>query len=144
MLFRSQIVISSRSSSANLLFSQNIVQPNIAGATMTQAALAQNNNQDKYLVDINTGDLKIPTLGAIHAEGLTKSSLEKEIIKRTLEYISDEPVVNIRFVNFRVTFLGSVALPGTKVFESERVSFLQGLGEVGGVAPGGEIGRAHV
>jgi polysaccharide export outer membrane protein len=78
-------------------------------------------------------------LGVIHAEGLTKSQLEREIIKRASEYITDPPLVNIRFLNFRITFLGNVGSPGTKTFDSERVTFLQALGEVGGVAPGGDL-----
>jgi len=133
-----QINISSRSATANLLFSQNVVQSNVGGATAsTQSSMNAQVNQ--YLVDIATGDIKMPTLGVIHAEGLTKSQLEKEIIKRTAEYVTDEPVVNIRYMNFRVTFLGNVTIPGTKTFDTERVTFLQALGEVGGIAPGGDL-----
>lgn len=132
-----QIIISSRSSSANLLFSQNIVQSNVGMNMASQSATNQQANQ--YLVDIGTGDIKLPTLGTIHAEGLTKSQLEKEIIKLTAAFVSDEPVINIRYLNFRVTFLGNVATPGTKIFETERVTFLQALGEVGGISPGGDL-----
>lgn len=132
-----QIIISSRSNSANLLFSQNVVQSNIGQNVAAQSSTNQQANQ--YLVDIGTGDIKLPTLGIVHAEGLTKSQLEKEIIKLTAAYVSDEPIINIRYLNFRVTFLGNVATPGTKLFETERVTFLQALGEVGGIAPGGDL-----
>lgn len=132
-----QIIISSRSSSANLLFSQNVVSSNVGLNTPAQTSTNPQANQ--YLVDLGTGDIKLPTLGAVHAEGLTKSQLEKEIIKLTAEYVSDEPVINIRYLNFRVTFLGNVESPGTKLFETERVAFLQALGEVGGIAPGGDL-----
>jgi polysaccharide export outer membrane protein len=133
-----QINISSRSASANLLFSQNMVQSSVGGAGVsTQGSM--NTQANQYLVDLASGDLKMPMLGVIHAEGLTKSQLEREIIKRASEYITDSPVVNIRFLNFRITFLGSVGSPGTKIFDSERVTFLQALGEVGGVAPGGDL-----
>ncbi len=133
-----QINISSRSASANLLFSQNMVQPNVGGVTASSQS-TMNTQANQYLVDLATGDIKMPMLGVIPAEGLTKSQLEKEIIKRASEYITDAPVVNIRFMNFRVTFLGNVTTPGTKTFDSERVTFLQALGEVGGVAPGGDL-----
>jgi polysaccharide export outer membrane protein len=132
-----QIIISSRSSSANLLFSQNVVSSNVG---MNTPAQTWNNPQaNQYMVDIGTGDIKLPTLGTIHAEGLTKSQLEKEIIKLCTAYVSDQPVINIRYLNFRVTFLGNVANPGTKLFETERVTFLQALGEVGGISPGGDL-----
>lgn len=133
-----QINISSRSASANLLFSQNMVQSNVGGPAVSNQA-TMNNQVNQYLVDLASGDVKMPMLGMIHAEGLTKSQLEKEIVKRSSEYITDAPIVNIRFMNFRVTFLGNVATPGTKTFDSERVTFLQALGEVGGVAPGGDL-----
>jgi polysaccharide export outer membrane protein len=133
-----QINISSRSASANLLFSQNMVQSSVGGAGAS-AQGTMNAQANQYLVDLATGEIKMPMLGVIPAEGLTKSQLEKEIIQRASAYITDAPVVNIRFMNFRVTFLGNVGTPGTKIFDSERVTFLQALGEVGGVAPGGDL-----
>lgn len=131
-----QITISSRSSSTNQLFSQNYSTLNSGVITNTAG---QGPGANGYLVDITTGDIKLPLLGIIHADGMTKQDLEKEIVKRTSEYLKDEPIVNIRYLNFRVTFLGLVRLPGTKVFDSERVSFLQALGEVGGIEPGGDL-----
>ena len=132
-----QITISSRSSSSNQLFSQNYSSGSMgaSGGGASSGAV----NAGGYLVDINTGEIKLPLLGVIQADGMTKLQLEKEIIKRTTEYLREEPIVNIRYINFRVTFLGSVGSPGSKIFESERVSFLQALGDVGGVAPGGDL-----
>ncbi len=126
------ITISSRSSSSNQLFSQNYSSGGGGGSTAAVSA-------GGYLVDINTGEIKLPLLGIIQADGMTKLELEKEIIKRSSEYLREDPIVNIRYLNFRVTFLGVVGMPGSKIFESERVSFLQALGEVGGVAPGGDL-----
>lgn len=137
-----QITISSRSSSSNQLFSQNYSiagGSNAGGVTGTSTATGGGAGANGYLVDITTGEIKLPLLGVIHADGMTKLELEKEIIKRAGEYLKEDPIVNIRYLNFRVTFLGSVTLPGSKIFESERVSFLQALGEVGGIAPGGDL-----
>ena len=133
-----QITISSRSSSSNQLFSQNYSSGTI-GSTGVPSSSSAGVSPSGYLVDITTGDIKLPLLGVIHADGMTKLDLEKEIIKRSSEYLKEDPIVNIRYLNFRVTFLGSVANPGSVIFESERVSFLQALGEVGGVAPGGDL-----
>ncbi|MBU6157415.1 MAG: polysaccharide biosynthesis/export family protein [Bacteroidetes bacterium] len=133
-----QIIISTRSSATNLLFSQNLIQPNVGGnAGGNASAVADMANQ--YLVDIASGDIKIPLIGTLHAEGLTKSQLEKEVLNRAMKYVNEEPVVNIRYLNFRITFLGSVGAQGTKQFQSERVSFLQALGEAGGITPGGDL-----
>ena len=107
--------------------------------TSTGGGSASAVNANGYLVDISTGEIKLPLLGIIQADGMTKLQLEKEIIKRTTDYLREEPIVNIRYLNFRVTFLGNVGSPGSKIFESERVSFLQALGDVGGIAPGGDL-----
>ncbi len=131
-----QISISSRSSSSNQLFSLNYSAGSSGTTTGSSSAGV---SPSGYLVDITTGEIKLPLLGIIAADGMTKIQLEKEIIKRSSEYLKEDPIVNIRYLNFRVTFLGSVAQPGSKIFESERVSFLQALGEVGGVAPGGDL-----
>lgn len=132
-----QITISSRSSSSNQLFSQNYSAGSVAspgGVAGTAASGAGG-----YLVDIVTGEIKLPLLGIVKADGMTKLELEREIIKRTTDYLKEDPIVNIRYLNFRVTFLGNVGAPGSKIFESERVSFLQALGDVGGVSPGGDL-----
>lgn len=133
-----QISISSRSSSSNQLFSQNYSTGSSGVSSSSSATVV---SPSGYLVDITTGEIKLPLLGIIHADGMTKLDLEKEIIKRSAEYLKEDPIVNIRYLNFRVTFLGSVLQPGSKIFESERVSFLQALGEVGGIAPGGDLKR---
>lgn len=135
-----QISISSRSSSSNQLFSQNYSAATAdgAGGGGTSAA-AGGGTGNSYLVDIVSGDIKLPLLGVIHADSMTKTALEKEIIQRASAYLKEDPIVNIRYQNFRVTFLGEVATPGSKVFESERVSFLQALGDVGGVSKGADL-----
>lgn len=133
-----QISISSRSSSSNQLFSQNYSAA-ADGAGGGTSAAAGGGTGNSYLVDIVSGDIKLPLLGVIHADSMTKTALEKEIIQRASSYLKEDPIVNIRYQNFRVTFLGEVGTPGSKVFESERVSFLQALGDVGGVAKGADL-----
>jgi polysaccharide biosynthesis/export protein len=134
-----QITISTRSSSTNQLFSQNYsAGPSVASAGGVATPGPGNAG---YLVDITSGDIKLPFLGSIHADGMTKIQLEQEIIKRSSDYLKEDPIVNIRYLNFSVTFLGAVVSPGRIAFESERISFLQALGEVGGIAPGGDLKR---
>jgi polysaccharide export outer membrane protein len=131
-----QISISSRSASSNQLFMQNYAPSPLSTSSSTAVSSVTDRG---YLVDLSTGDIRLPLFGSIHAEGLTKKQLEHEIISKSREYVKEDPVVDIRYLNFRVTFLGSVKIPGTKVFDSERVSLLQALGEVGGIEPGGDL-----
>ncbi len=136
-----QVNISSRSSAANQLFSQNYSQGTV-GAGSGGAASSSNTTggtSNGYLVDITTGEIKLPLLGIIHADGMTKLELEKEIVKRASEYLKEDPIVNIRYQNFRVTFHGYVGAPGPVISTSERLTFLDALSEVGGVSPGGNL-----
>lgn len=133
-----QISISSRSSSANQLFSQNYSSaPGGAAGTAAGGGGAAGGNE--YLVDISSGEIKLPLLGIIHADGMTKPELEKEIVKRAGEYLKEDPIVNIRYKNFRVTFHGLVGSPGPVISTSERLTFLDALAEAGGVSPGGDL-----
>lgn len=139
-----QVNISSRSSSLNQLFSQNYSQGTVgagnAGATGAASAGAVSGGaSNSYLVDIISGDIKLPLLGIIHADGMTKNELEKEIVKRAGEYLKEDPIVNIRYQNFRVTFHGLVGSPGEVSSASERLTFLDALALAGGVAPGGNL-----
>jgi polysaccharide export outer membrane protein len=45
------------------------------------------------------------------------------------------PVVNIRFVNFRVSVLGEVNGPGTFIISNDRITILEALGMAGDLTP---------
>ncbi len=138
-----QINIASKSSSANQLFNQNFSTGAVgAGEEVGGASTGSSGDggaSNNYLVDIITGEIKLPLLGIIQADGMTKSALEKEIIKRAGDYLKEDPIVNIRYQNFRVTFHGLVGSPGSIIFPSERVTFLEALGMAGGIEQGGNL-----
>lgn len=136
-----QISIVSRSSSSNQLFSNNYSPGSLTPGTTGGTVMGGGGGANSYLVDIVTGEIKLPLLGIIPADGMTKLQLEKEIIKRASEFLKEDPIVNIRYLNFKVTFLGSVVSQGSKLFESERVTFLDALGAAGGISPGGDLKR---
>lgn len=82
-----------------------------------------------YLVDKN-GNVELPLVGKIKVEGLTFIEA-KEAIRTVAQKYYKDPVVNVRLVNFRVTFQGEVGRPGTVFFNYERVGLLDGLGQAG-------------
>jgi len=84
-----------------------------------------------YLVD-ERGSIKFPVLGSVQVAGLTKRQLE-DSIARSLEdkKLLQDPIVNVRFLNFRVTVLGEVARPTTINVVSERISIMEALGLAG-------------
>ncbi len=84
-----------------------------------------------YLVDTD-GNIHFPLLGLIKAEGLTKTQLKEKIRNLTLEKkLLLDPIVSIRFLNFRVTVLGEVGKPTVIPIPNEKISLLEALGLAG-------------
>jgi polysaccharide export outer membrane protein len=81
------------------------------------------------LVDIN-GNIQLPKIGLMYAKGKTKAELTKLIQDGLIPYLKD-PIVSIRFMNYRVTVLGEVARPMTINVSNERISILEALGMTG-------------
>ena len=86
-----------------------------------------------YLVGVD-GSVQLPLLGAIKAAGLTKEELQKNIINIILEKkLLLEPLVSIRFMNFRVTVLGEVNRPSVVSVPNEKISLLEAIGLAGDI-----------
>ena len=82
-----------------------------------------------YLVD-DDGYIDLPLLGRIRAAGQTVESLQFAIRGKLDTYLRD-PVVNVRFLNFKVTVIGEVNLPGVVPLPNSRVTILEALGLAG-------------
>jgi polysaccharide export outer membrane protein len=78
----------------------------------------------------NDGSIELPKIGKISARGKTKDQLRNTLLEALQPYLK-EPVVTIRFMNYRVTVLGEVNRPGTLPILNERVSVLEALGLAG-------------
>ena len=89
-------------------------------------------NNSGYLVDAK-GNIEFPVLGEIHVEGLTRLQLQDTIAFKLENngYIKN-PLVVVRFLNFKVFFLSS---SGGKVIsvDNERCTFLEALAMAGGL-----------
>ena len=82
-----------------------------------------------YFVDQN-GFIDFPVLGPIAVEGKTLEETKVMLVERLQRYLKD-PVVNIRYLNFKVTVLGEVYAPGTLRLTNKRVTLLEALGMAG-------------
>ena len=100
------------------------------GGTL-QGAGAQGNIG--YLVDVN-GDIQFPTLGKMHVKGMTRIQLQDTIRNRLIEggYMND-PMVDVRFLNFKVYVLGTADGGRVLNIENERCTFLEALAMAGGL-----------
>lgn len=85
-----------------------------------------------YLVD-GDGNIEFPVLGDLHVAGLTREQLQDTIATQLVSngYLKD-PLVAVRFMNFRVFFLSSA---GGRVLNitNERCTFLEALAMSGGL-----------
>ena len=96
-------------------------------------SITPNNNQGQsisgYLVDKN-GEISFPYLGRIKIEGLTTIQARELLISSLSKYLKD-PIVSVRFVNFKITVLGEVARPSAYSIATEKVSVLDAIGLAG-------------
>lgn len=117
------IAVSSLSADASAPFNSPNYAAQVPGAT--------NNITSGYLVNAS-GEIQFPFLGNIKAEGLTKEQLKNDIIKKILTAdLLKDPILNIRFLNFRVTVLGEVKNPTVINVPSEKISLLEAIGLAG-------------
>lgn len=89
----------------------------------------ENVSADGYLIDAD-GNITIPFLGNIRAEGLTKKELAA-IIKEKLTKEIVDPIVEIKQLNFKITILGEVGKPGTVRVNNDKITILEAIGEAG-------------
>ncbi len=92
--------------------------------------------QSGFLVDVS-GNIEYPRLGTLHVEGLTKSEMAT-LIKTKLAGQLTDPLVLIRFINFRITIMGEVGSPGTKNIPTEKLTILEALGMSGDITEFGK------
>lgn len=84
-----------------------------------------------YLVDTE-GYIQIQFLGKIKATGLTKKALQENIRKDLVQRkLLVDPLVEIRYLNYKVSVLGEVARPSVLTIPNEKVTLLEALGLAG-------------
>ncbi len=84
-----------------------------------------------YLVEAD-GKIKLPYLGAVKAEGLSRLQLEAFLTEKFKDY-TKEPVVNVRFLNYNFSVLGEVSKPGRFNMPTERTTILEALSIAGDI-----------
>lgn len=84
-----------------------------------------------YLVN-QDGYIQFPVLGNIKAVGLTKKQLKENITKGLVDgKLLLDPIVNIRYLNFKVTVLGEVQHPSVLSVPNEKITLLEAIGLAG-------------
>lgn len=122
------ISVSSTNAEASKLFNESNFS-----ATVTSTTNGSTQQMVGYLVT-DDGSFKFPELGRINAEGLTVKQLSDYITKQLRDKeLLIEPIVTVRFLNFRVTVLGEVTHPTVVTIPNEKMSILEALGLAGDI-----------
>jgi polysaccharide export outer membrane protein len=120
------ISVSSLNPEASAVFNQPNNNNSNGSATSATTTTATG-----FLVD-GDGNIQYPFLGVIKAAGLTKDELKDKITKSLVDKkLLVDPIVTVRFLNFKVTVLGEVAHPTVVTVPSERISLLEAIGLAG-------------
>lgn len=96
-----------------------------------QIGLTVNGRQQlqTYLVG-KDGNIDFPFLGETKAEGYSQEEFAQNLKGQIKRYVQD-PIVNVRVVNFQVSVLGEVTRPGTFDVQDDYFTLPQALGMAG-------------
>ncbi|MGL5318342.1 MAG: polysaccharide biosynthesis/export family protein [Bacteroidales bacterium] len=89
-----------------------------------------------YLVSAE-GMIDFPVIGTLKVAGLTKKECVELVKEKVSQYVKN-PIVNLQFVNFKISVLGEVNRPGAIVVPNERVTILDAVGMAGDLTIYGE------
>ncbi len=108
--------------------------PQISQSPLTGTILNPNAEEARapfkgYLVD-KDGMIDFPVLGQWKVSGLTTGQLRDQLREKLNEYLQN-PTVNVRIVNFKITVLGEVSRPSTYSVPGERITVMDALGMAG-------------
>ena len=127
------IVVSSPDATATLPFNLPTVAFQSGSNQLTSAQSLQG-----YLVDTN-GNIDFPVIGVMHVEGLSRQQLVDTLKTRLNSYLND-PIVTVKYLNYKITVLGEVSKPGSFTIPNEPITILEALGLSGDMTV---YGRRH-
>ena len=123
------INVSAPEQAAAMPFNLPVVGMPISNGSTMDLSVNGRQQMQTYLVD-SDGNIEFPVLGTLKVAGLNRQQLAAELKDKIAAYVQD-PIVNVRIVNFEVSVLGEVARPGTFDIRDEYLSLPKALGLAG-------------
>lgn len=105
------------------------VASNAAGGSNQSGGAAAGNNS--YLVD-SSGYIDYPRIGKLKMAGLSIEEAKTKLTNLLKDYLKS-PVVEVRIVNYRITMLGEVVMPGPIYTSNHRMNILDAIAIAGGI-----------
>lgn len=97
--------------------------------SLDRGGSAANLQWQGYLVDEN-GYINFPELGRLYVKDMTKEQLIAMLEER-IKIDIEKPVVNVRFLNYKITIMGEVSKPGVYSVNDEKITLPQALALAG-------------
>jgi len=101
-----------------------------SGSAEPPTSSSGENAMQKYLVD-NDGNIDFPVLGKIKVADMTKNQVEAYLKDQLRPYLKEEPLINVRMVNYKISVLGEVNRPNSYTITNEKVNVLEALALAG-------------
>lgn len=121
------ITISTLDPTSNAMFNTGT---NIQGTNINSSSAGTTNlGKEGYLVGTD-GTINFPVVGKIELSGLTLTQAHNRMTEELVKYVK-EPIVNLRYLNFKVTVIGEVNRPSTFAVDNDKVNVLEALGLAG-------------
>ncbi|MDH6354362.1 polysaccharide export outer membrane protein [Dysgonomonas sp. PH5-45] len=123
------IVNSASSPEAVSMFNMPLIPNTTSGVSETK--ISTGGSLQNYIVDKN-GIISFPQIGDIYVAGLTRLEIENKITSLIYpKYVTEKPVVDVRFLNYHVTVLGEVAKPGVYTTDNNVLTLFDALAMAG-------------
>jgi polysaccharide biosynthesis/export protein len=124
------IVIQTLDPQANIILNQGNL-PASSGAVSSGSNSASQTVVSGYLVG-KDGSVHMPYIGTVYVKGLTTDQI-RDTVAGKISYYFKDPVVNVRFANFKVSVLGEVKSPSTFLIPNEKPTVIDALGLAGDI-----------
>ena len=121
------ITVSSLSPEASAMFN-----PYLASQAASAVQNSQTNNLPPvsgYLID-DEGFITLPLVGKLKISGLTTKEATQTLTAQLDKYLQ-QPTVNVRILNFRISVLGEVTRPSVYTIPNEKITLPEALGLAG-------------
>ena len=100
--------------------------------TVTPEVSAPFNIGDREYIVESDGYIEFPYVGRVRVERMTRYEVQ-ELIENLIypKYLKENPLVKVRFINYKVTVLGEVRSPGSYTVDKEKCSIFDALALAG-------------
>lgn len=129
------ITIQTLDPAANSVLNQGNLPVNSGGVTGSSTNTTTQAIISGYLVN-KEGFVHLPYIGDVQVKGLTSDQVKNLVAEKIAVYFKD-PVVNVRFTNFKITVLGEVRNPTTFLLPNENPTVFDALGLAGDITISG-------